>query len=157
MEETGAIPDKKFEGYSNLKGKNERQEKRAQKKENASKAGSLDEEFIRNLMQQIATMEIQIKALKDREIDQKNKASGYETLLRDGIPLNEHFLALKNKYNNEQQDLKKQVEIREHELDDEKRQNDDKRTRIRNMKADYDRVAEDFRKEREAKERELKT
>jgi hypothetical protein len=24
MEETGAIPDKKFEGYSNLKGKNER-------------------------------------------------------------------------------------------------------------------------------------
>ena len=37
----------------------------------------------------------------DQEVDQKNQASGYETLLRDGIPLNEHFLALKNKFNNE--------------------------------------------------------
>jgi len=52
-------------------------------------------------------MEHEIKLLKDREVDQKNKASGYETLLRDGIPLNEHFLALKNKFNNEQDFLKK--------------------------------------------------
>lgn len=52
-------------------------------------------------------METEIKLLKDREVDQKNKASGYETLLRDGIPLNEHFLALKNKFNNEQDDLKR--------------------------------------------------
>ena len=52
-------------------------------------------------------METEIKLLKEREVDQKNKASGYETLLRDGIPLNEHFLALKNKFNNEQDLLKK--------------------------------------------------
>lgn len=52
-------------------------------------------------------METEIKLLKDREVDQKNKASGYETLLRDGIPLNEHFLALKNKYNNENDSLLK--------------------------------------------------
>jgi hypothetical protein len=52
-------------------------------------------------------METEIKLLKDREVDQKNKASGYETLLRDGIPLNEHFLALKNKYNNESDSLLK--------------------------------------------------
>ena len=61
-------------------------------------------------------METEIKLLKEREVDQKNKASGYETLLRDGIPLNEHFLALKNKFNNEQDLLKKQVEIMEHEI-----------------------------------------
>jgi hypothetical protein len=52
-------------------------------------------------------METEIKLLKDREVDQKNKASGYETLLRDGIPLNEHFLALKNKFNNEKDTLEK--------------------------------------------------
>jgi hypothetical protein len=64
-------------------------------------------EYIANLQKQVATMETEIKLLKDREVDQKNKASGYETLLRDGIPLNEHFLALKNKYNNESDSLLK--------------------------------------------------
>jgi hypothetical protein len=61
-------------------------------------------------------MEHQIKQLKEREVDQKNKASGYETLLRDGIPLNEHFLALKNKYNNEFDMLKKNAEMVDEEL-----------------------------------------
>ena len=50
-------------------------------------------------------MEHEIKLLKNRAVDQKNKASGTETLLRDGIPLNEHFLALKHQFNNEQDDL----------------------------------------------------
>ena len=58
-------------------------------------------------------METEIKLLKDQEVDQKNKASGYETLLRDGIPLNEHFLALKNKFNNEEAELKKKAEMEE--------------------------------------------
>ena len=62
---------------------------------------AIHEDIILNLHKQIATMESQIKLLKDQEVDQKNQASGYETLLRDGIPLNEHFLALKNKFNNE--------------------------------------------------------
>ena len=117
----------------------------------------MDEQYIVNLQTQIATMELQIKSLKDREMDQKNKASGYETLLRDGIPLNEHFLALKNKYNNEQSDLDKMAKMKNTEIDDEKKQNEDKRTRIRIMKQEYDRLAEEFRREREAKERELKT
>ena len=60
-------------------------------------------------------METEIKLLKEREVDQKNKASGYETLLRDGIPLNEHFLALKNKYNNEQESLNKSYNLQEQE------------------------------------------
>ena len=61
-------------------------------------------------------MEHEVKLLKDREVDQKNKASGYETLLRDGIPLNEHFLALKEKFNNEQDYLKKTLQIAEEEV-----------------------------------------
>lgn len=69
----------------------------------------MEEEYILNLQKQIMLMETEIKLLKDREVDQKNKASGYETLLRDGIPLNEHFLALKNKYNNEKDELNKFV------------------------------------------------
>ena len=74
-------------------------------------AAGLSEEYILNLQRQIVVMEHEIKLLKDREVDQKNKASGYETLLRDGIPLNEHFLALKNKYNNEKDFLDKEVNI----------------------------------------------
>lgn len=61
-------------------------------------------------------METEIKLLKDREVDQKNKASGYETLLRDGIPLNENFLALKNKFNNEKNSLDKQKSAIEAEM-----------------------------------------
>lgn len=71
--------------------------------------GAIHEDIILNLHKQIATMETSIKLLKDQEVDQKNQASGYETLLRDGIPLNEHFLALKNKFNNEQKELKARV------------------------------------------------
>mgnify|MGYP001061654218 FL=1 len=67
----------------------------------------MNDELILNLQKQIVIMETEIKLLKEREVDQKNKASGYETLLRDGIPLNEHFLALKNKFNNEQDLLNK--------------------------------------------------
>lgn len=61
----------------------------------------LNEDYKLNLHKQVYLLETQIKLLKDREVDQKKKASGYETLLKDGIPLNEHFLALKNKFNNE--------------------------------------------------------
>jgi len=68
-------------------------------------AASEGEEHIHNLLKQIALMEIKIKCLKEREIEQKNKASSYETLLKDGIPLNEHFLALKTKYNTDKNKL----------------------------------------------------
>lgn len=62
-------------------------------------------------------MESEIKMLKEREVDQKNQASGYETLLRDGIPLNEHFLALKNKYNNEKDEIENECKLREQEIE----------------------------------------
>lgn len=35
--------------------------------------------------------------------------SGYETLLKDGIPLNEHFIALKNKFNKEKEAEEKKL------------------------------------------------
>ena len=93
-----------------------RSKKRATAQHQKASAKDLEEEVIHNLQSQIAIMETEIKLLKDQEVDQKNKASGYETLLRDGIPLNEHFLALKNKFNNEQGDLKKQVQLQENEI-----------------------------------------
>lgn len=101
-------------------------------------------------------MEQEIKFLKDREIDQKNKASGYETLLRDGIPLNEHFLALKNKFNNDQKELEKQEASRNEELRKEMRENEEKKNRIRIMKSEFERLEAEYKKEKEAKERELK-
>ena len=93
--------DKKYEGYSNLKGANDQKQRKIQKNAAKEASSGLEDEYILNLQKQIVLMEHEIKLLKDREVDQKNKASGYETLLRDGIPLNEHFLALKEKFNNE--------------------------------------------------------
>lgn len=85
-------------------------------------------------------MEHEIKLLKDREVDQKNKASGYETLLRDGIPLNEHFLALKNKFNNERDELDKYVRSLEEEIKKEEMNNKSKRHKIEILKREYDEI-----------------
>ena len=96
------------------------------------------------MQKQIATMETEIKMLKDREVDQKNQASGYETLLRDGIPLNEHFLALKNKFNNEQNDLKNEVKSKEAEIENILNSNDEKRTKIKFLRSQYEDALEKF-------------
>lgn len=90
----------------------------------------IHDDIILNLHKQIATMETQIKMLKDQEVDQKNQASGYETLLRDGIPLNEHFLALKNKFNNEQKELRTRVETAQDQIERDEASNENKRHRI---------------------------
>jgi len=68
--------------------------------------------------------------LKAREVDQKNQAAGYETLLRDGIPLNEHFLSLKNKFNNEKKQLEEAEKRLEEELAKEKAENSRKEVKI---------------------------
>lgn len=106
---TGPIIDKKFEGHSDLQQAADKIRQLAGRKEKDRETGLIHDDIILNLHKQVATMETQIKLLKDQEVDQKNQASGYETLLRDGIPLNEHFLALKNKFNNEQKELKARV------------------------------------------------
>lgn len=94
-------------------------------------------EYIENLQKQVGLMETEVKLLKEREVDQKNKASGYETLLRDGIPLNEHFLALKNKYNNEKDALDKARKIMEEEIAHLCERNDSRKKAIEIQKQDF--------------------
>ena len=112
-------------------------------------AAGLSEEYILNLQRQIVVMEHEIKLLKDREVDQKNKASGYETLLRDGIPLNEHFLALKNKFNNEQDMLTKNANMIDEELKKEEQANLQKNRKIENLKREYEELSTDFQEQKE--------
>ena len=104
----------------------------------------IHDDIILNLHKQIATMETQIKLLKEQEVDQKNQASGYETLLRDGIPLNEHFLALKNKFNNEQKEMQQRVCAKQEEIENDEASNENKRHRIEVMQNDYRKVLNRF-------------
>jgi hypothetical protein len=67
------------------------------------KETTAEEEYITNLQKQIYYLELEMKLMKDRELETKNKVGGYEILFRDGVPLNEHFLALKTKYTNEKE------------------------------------------------------
>jgi hypothetical protein len=149
-DESGPPRDKKFEGYSNLKGSHEMQQKKTQKQAENQIAKNLEEEYILNLQKQIMLMETEIKLLKDREVDQKNKASGYETLLRDGIPLNEHFLALKNKYNNEKDELNKFVASLQEENSKEEQANKNKRHKIEILKREFDEINQRFIAHKEA-------
>lgn len=61
--------DKKFEGYSNLKGKSSKEQARAKKASLAGGKQEIETEYIEVLQKQVATMESQIKLLKDKEID----------------------------------------------------------------------------------------
>lgn len=101
-------------------------------------------------------METEIKLLKDREVDQKNKASGYETLLRDGIPLNEHFLALKNKYNNENDSLTKAQNALQDEINKERMNNDAKRERIDILKSEHDTISKKLNASRDLNSRNVR-
>lgn len=143
-EKQPGVRDKKFEGYSNLKGSHEQQQKKTQRLQDNQLAKNLEEEYILNMQKQIVLMEHEIKLLKDREVDQKNKASGYETLLRDGIPLNEHFLALKNKFNNEKDDLDKYIKNLEEEIKREEMNNKNKKHKIEILKREYGEISQRF-------------
>ena len=70
--------------------------------------------------------------------------------MRDGIPLNEHFLALKNKFNNEQKELKARVKNAQDEIERDEASNESKRHRIEVMQNDYRKVMNRFE---EAKDR----
>ena len=101
-------------------------------------------------------MEHEIKLLKDREVDQKNKASGYETLLRDGIPLNEHFLALKNKFNNEKDELEKHAKSLEDEIKREEMNNKNKKHRIEILKSEYEVISQKFQLKKDDDSKKIK-
>lgn len=62
-----------------------------------------EDDYITSLQKQVYFLELEMKLMKDRELETKNKVGGYEVLFRDGVPLNEHFLALKTKYTNEKE------------------------------------------------------
>ena len=141
---TGPIIDKKFEGHSDLQQAADKIKQLAHRREKAHETDAIHDDIILNLHKQIATMETEIKLLKDQEVDQKNQASGYETLLRDGIPLNEHFLALKNKFNNEQKELKARVKNAQDEIERDEASNENKRHRIEVMQNDYRKVLNRF-------------
>ena len=86
-------------------------------------------------------MEQELKLLKEREVEQKNAASGYETLLRDGIPLNEHFIALKNKFNKEQEEKDKQARNLDEDIKHEEHQNREKKHKIEILKHEFDDIS----------------
>jgi hypothetical protein len=68
---------------------------------------SKEDDYISSLQKQVYYLELEMKLMKDRELDTKNKVGGYEVLFRDGVPLNENFLALKTKYKKEKESFEK--------------------------------------------------
>ena len=70
---------------------------------------SKEDDYISSLQKQVYYLELEMKLMKDRELDTKNKVGGYEVLFRDGVPLNENFLALKTKYKNERDEFEKRI------------------------------------------------
>ncbi len=89
-------------------------------------------------------MEQELKLLKEREVEQKNQVSGYETLLKDGIPLNEHFIALKNKFNKEKEAEEKKLRNIEEDIKHEETQNRDKRHKIEILKHEFEDISRRF-------------
>jgi hypothetical protein len=132
------------------------QQKKTMRQAENQLAKNLEEEYILNMQKQIVLMEHEIKLLKDREVDQKNKASGYETLLRDGIPLNEHFLALKNKFNNEKDEMEKYQRTLEDEIRKEEMNNKNKRHKIEILKREYDEINHRFQLHKDQTQKQIK-
>ena len=130
-----------------------RTQKRQAREHQTAQSSHLEDDYILNLQKQTATLETQIKLLKDREVDQKNKASGYETLLRDGIPLNEHFLALKNKYNNERDAMESVKEKLSQEIQIGTEMNEQRRHQIEALKRECNELQ---RKQQDLKDRTTK-
>jgi len=64
--------------------------------------------------------------------------------LRDGIPLNEHFLALKNKFNNEKDDLEKYIKALDDENRKEEMNNKQKKHKIEILKREFDEINHRF-------------
>jgi len=102
-----------------------------------TKENPVEEDYITNLQKQIYYLELEMKLMKDREIETKNKVGGYEILFRDGVPLNEHFLALKTKYTGEKDQFDNLIMSLENELvriDNENKQYEEE---IKNSQKNY--------------------
>jgi len=86
---------------------------------------NIEDEYIKNLQQQIAYMELELKLLKEKEMEQKASVSQIDRFFNDGVPLNENILALKNQYNATKKDFEDKIdELADKRLEEEKAQRD---------------------------------
>ncbi len=72
-------------------------------------------------------------------------------MLRDGIPLNEHFLALKNKFNNEKDEMEKYSVSLDEEIKREEYENKRKKHAIEVLKREHDEMQHVFSVDKEDK------
>jgi hypothetical protein len=79
----------------------------------------VEEEYISNLEKQVYYLELQTKLMKEKEVENRNNLGGYgniyvyiEIMFRDGVPLNQHFMALKTKYSNEKEYYDKTINVK---------------------------------------------
>lgn len=146
-EKTAKFRDKKFEGYSQLKAggdfsKTGKRDTYGSADDQALK--QLEEEYILNLQKQIALMEQELKLLKEREIEQNKSAAGYEVLLKDGIPVNEHFIALKNKYNVERDNWEKKLTTMDEDNKTELKNNREKQHKIEILNHEFEVISDRY-------------
>ena len=78
-------------------------------------------------------------------------------MLRDGIPLNEHFLRLKNKFNNEKDTLSKEQKNLEEDIHKQEGKNQQTQDNIDTKKKDIQAANADFEKLRKDKNKEMRS
>ena len=98
---------------------------------------SKEDDYISSLQKQVYYLELEMKLMKDRELDTKNKVGGYEVLFRDGVPLNENFLALKTKYKNEKEAFEKEILDLTTNIDNTTKENDNLNDLINQTNQNY--------------------
>ena len=98
---------------------------------------SKEDDYIASLQKQVYYLELEMKLMKDRELDTKNKVGGYEVLFRDGVPLNENFLALKTKYKNERDQFEKMILDLNTNIDNAKKENENLNNQIEQTNKNY--------------------
>ena len=98
---------------------------------------SKEDDYIASLQKQVYYLELEMKLMKDRELDTKNKVGGYEILFRDGVPLNENFLALKTKYKNERDEYEKKILNLTTNIDNTTKENEKLNNDIENTNKNY--------------------
>ena len=98
---------------------------------------SKEDGYISSLQKQVYYLELEMKLMKDRELDTKNKIGGYEVLFRDGVPLNENFLALKTKYKNERDTFEKIILDLNTTIDNTNKENENLQNQIEQTNKNY--------------------
>ena len=98
---------------------------------------SKEDDYISSLQKQVYYLELEMKLMKDRELDTKNKVGGYEVLFRDGVPLNGNFLALKTKYKNERDAFEKLILDLNTNIDNTNKENDYLNNQIEQTNKNY--------------------